>query len=152
MNNLVKIFNCADQPEVQEWVTRILAKSSENHREQAINNLFNETFLKILQPLSCLAGNTAIGYLASPEIRVRSNTGALRWLCSRTLYPKVRDSSYSLMKAVISDAIGKSCEECLDENALSALEEMAQEKEQDWVTDGAFAMFKTILSHGEHCI
>ena len=58
----------------------------------------------------------------------------------------------SLIKAVIRDAIEQSCEEFLDENALSALEEMARDKEQGWASNGAFAMFTTILSHSEHCI
>ena len=37
VNNLVEIFNSANQPEIQEWVMKILEKSSKNYREQAIN-------------------------------------------------------------------------------------------------------------------
>ena len=39
MDNLVKIFDCPNQPEVRVRVTEILEKSSKNHREQAIISL-----------------------------------------------------------------------------------------------------------------
>ena len=60
--------------------------------------------------------------------------------------PKVRYSSYSLIKTVLQDIIEQSYEEIVDEKSLSTLDEMTRDEQYRWVVDGAFAMFTTILS------
>jgi len=69
-----------------------------------------------------------------------------------TLYPKVRHGSYSLINTVVQRIIDQSFEDIVDEYALAALDEMARDEQQPWLTDGAFAMFTTILSQSEYCI
>jgi len=64
----------------------------------------------------------------------------------------VRDGSYSLINTVVQRIIDQSCEDIVDEHALAALDEMARDERQPWLTDGAFAMFTTILSQSEYCI
>ena len=58
------------------------------------------------------------------------------------------------MKTIIQDVIEQSCdcEEIADENSLSMLDEMTRDEQYDWVVDGAFAMFTTILSQCEYGI
>jgi hypothetical protein len=69
-----------------------------------------------------------------------------------TLYPKVRDGYYSLINTLVQRIIDQSCEVVVDEDALAALDEMARDEQEPWLTDGAFAMFTTILSQGEYFI
>ena len=67
----------------------------------------------------------------------------------------MRDGSSSLINAVVQRIIDESYEDIVDEHALAALDEiveMARDEQQPWLTDGAFAMFATILSQSEYCI
>ena len=64
----------------------------------------------------------------------------------------MRDGSYSLINTVIQRVIDQLCEDIVDEHALSTLDEMARDERQPWLTDGAFAMFTTILSQSEYWI
>ena len=72
--------------------------------------------------------------------------GPLRLSFSRIPYPMVCYGSYSFMKTILQDIIEQTCEEIVDENLLSTLGEMTRDKQYDWLVDGAFAMFTTILS------
>ena len=56
------------------------------------------------------------------------------------------------MKTILQDIIEQTCEEIVDENLLSTLGEMTRDKQYDWLVDGAFAMFTTILSQREYGI
>ena len=62
------------------------------------------------------------------------------------------DNSYSLIKTVVQCIIDQSCEDIVDAHALGALDEMARDEKQPWLTNGAFAMFTTILDQGKYCI
>lgn len=65
----------------------------------------------------------------------------------------MRERSYSFSKnTVIQRIIDQPYEDIVDEHALGALDEMARDERQPWLTDGAFAMFTTILNQSEHCI
>ena len=48
--------------------------------------------------------------------------------------------------------IEQTCGDVLDEHALGALDEIAGDGEHPWLTEGAFAMFTTILSQSKHSI
>ena len=61
----------------------------------------------------------------------------------------MRDGSYSLINAAVQCIIDESYEDIVDEHALAALDEMARDEQQPWLTDGAFAMFTTILSQSK---
>jgi hypothetical protein len=52
--------------------------------------------------------------------------------------------------AVVQCIIDQPYEDIVDEQALDALDEMARDEQQPWLTDGAFAMFTTLLSQGEY--
>jgi len=52
---------------------------------------------------------------------------------------------------VVQRIIDQSCEDIVDEHSLGALDEMARDEQRPWLTDGAFAMFTTILSQSEYC-
>ena len=64
----------------------------------------------------------------------------------------MREGSYSLINTLVQQIIDQSCEDVVDEHALAALDEMARDEQYPWLTDGAFAMFTTILSQGEYWI
>ena len=64
----------------------------------------------------------------------------------------MRHGSYSHINTVVQCIIDQSCEDIVDEHTLAALDEMARDEQQPWLTDGAFAMFATILSQSEYCI
>ena len=64
----------------------------------------------------------------------------------------MRDSFSSLIKTVVPRVIDQPCEDIVDEHALDALQEIAREDQQPWLTDGAFSMFATILSQSEYSI
>jgi len=64
----------------------------------------------------------------------------------------VRDGSYLLMNTVAQRTADQSCEDIVDERALAALDEMARDEQQPWLTDGAFEMFATILSQSKYYI
>lgn len=40
----------------------------------------------------------------------------------------------------------------IDQNDHGALDEMAKDAQQDWVPDGVFTMYKTVVSQSEHYV
>ena len=105
-----------------------------------------------LPQLHHVNGSYQSGCFVSLERRAISTTGALQLIFLHIPCLKVRCGSYLFIKIILQDIIELSFEEIVNENLLSTLDEMTRDEQYHWVVEGAFAMFRTILSQREYSI